>query len=612
MKFSKNIKIIFDALKMVWLLDRAVIVTTVFISTINAIIPYIGILLSAYVVDGLTAGKNMSTLILTTCGVVGGIFILTVLNSYLSQILSLHTSICVRKFDMKMCERTLTMDYGMVDSPQINDIRARIRTDNNWGAGFNSVIWELPWVLSSIISLVTSVIILIPLFVGTSLLSDFGAIALLIAFFVVIIFNTIFNKIKTEKKYQIVNDPCCMRNYFFYFLFGGKGTDYKLGRDIRIYDAKNTILQYMNDDDKIYKKEFVGALTRNDSSVGFVNGMSTGFLQGGAYLLVVLRAISGSLTAGSVLKYASTIYRFAIALSDVFKSFTEYTIAASRQQSTLEYMKVPDVLPKGSLTVEKRADNEYEIEFCDVTFKYPGSEQYALKHLNLRLNIGHKMAVVGMNGSGKTTMIKLLCRLYDPTEGKITLNGIDIKKYDYDEYMGIFGVVFQDFQLFSFSLGQNVATSVKIDDKKAIDCLEKAGFLDRLVAMPKGIDTPIYKNFDDDGVEISGGEAQKIALARVLYKSAPFIILDEPTAALDPIAEFDIYSRFNEIVGDKTAIFISHRLSSCRFCNDIAVFHEGELVQRGSHNDLVAKENGKYCELWNAQAQYYTDEAESA
>jgi len=167
-------------------------------------------------------------------------------------------------------------------------------------------------------------------------------------------------------------------------------------------------------------------------------------------------------------------------------------------------------------------------------------------------------------------------------------------------------VVFQDFELFSFPLGQNVAANMEYDAEKVNDCLLKVGINERVEIMPKGTRTALYKNFDEDGVEISGGEAQKIAIARALYKDSPFIILDEPTAALDPVAEFEVYSKLNEIVGNKTAIFISHRLSSCRFCNDIAVFHEGSLIQRGAHEALVADEKGKYFELWNAQAQYYS------
>ena len=258
--------------------------------------------------------------------------------------------------------------------------------------------------------------------------------------------------------------------------------------------------------------------------------------------------------------------------------------------------------------MEKRDDDQYEIEFRNVSFKYPGTDIYALKDVSIKMKIGERLAIVGMNGSGKTTFIKLLCRLYDPDEGEILLNGIDIKKYNYEEYMRLFSIVFQDFKIFSFSLGQNVAASADYDEKYVEDVLDKVGFQKRLDNMPKGVQTPLYKDFDEGGVEISGGEAQKIALARALYRDAPIIILDEPTAALDPISEFEIYSKFNEIVGTKTAFYISHRLSSCRFCNEIAVFHKGRIVQKGSHEDLLKDVKGKYYELWNSQAQYYNED----
>ena len=187
------------------------------------------------------------------------------------------------------------------------------------------------------------------------------------------------------------------------------------------------------------------------------------------------------------------------------------------------------------------------------------------------------------------------------------LNGIDIRKYRYDDYMNIFAVVFQDFQLISQPLGNNVAGSMTYDEVRVRKALIDAGFGDRLDALPNGLNTQLYKDFTENGVEVSGGEAQKIAIARALYKDAPFIILDEPTAALDPVAEAEIYSKFNDIAGDKTAIYISHRLSSCKFCDEIAVFHEGAVLQQGAHNELLSDENGKYYELWHAQAQYYTE-----
>lgn len=209
-----------------------------------------------------------------------------------------------------------------------------------------------------------------------------------------------------------------------------------------------------------------------------------------------------------------------------------------------------------------------------------------MRHVNLKFKVGSRLAVVGMNGSGKTTFINLLCRLYDPIEGQILLNGIDIRKYRYDEYMRIFAVVFQDFRLFALPLGQNVAAGAHYGSERVMDCLSKADFGDRLKTLPDGLDTPLYKELDKNGVEVSGGEAQKIAIARALYQDAPFIVLDEPTAALAPIAEAEIYAKFN----------------------DIAVFDHGAIVQYGTRDQLVADENGKYYELWHAQAQYYVKE----
>ena len=275
-------------------------------------------------------------------------------------------------------------------------------------------------------------------------------------------------------------------------------------------------------------------------------------------------------------------------------------------------LDTPNVMYKGSLTTEKRSDRKYSVEFRNVSFKYPGSDAYALKNMNIKFRVGSRLAVVGMNGSGKTTFIKLLCRLYDPTEGEILLNGIDIRKYRYDEYMNIFSVVFQDFKLFALPLGQNVATSSTYDEKRVTDCLIKAGFGERLKTLEKGLDTYLYKQLDKDGVEMSGGEEQKIAIARALYKDAPFIVLDEPTAALDPVAEAEIYEKFNDIAGDKTAIYISHRLSSCKFCDEIAVFDGGRMIQFGTHEELLADEGGKYHELWYAQAQYYAEQKKRA
>jgi len=331
-----------------------------------------------------------------------------------------------------------------------------------------------------------------------------------------------------------------------------------------------------------------------------------GLFSGVIYLFACLKAMGGAFGVGSVAQYVGAITQLSRSMADLLRILADTRINAAFLQREFEFLEIPNHMYQGSLTTEKRADRNYQVEFRDVSFRYPGSDSWALRHVSMRFQVGSRLAVVGENGSGKTTFIKLLCRLYDPTEGEILLNGIDIRKYNYDDYRNLFSVVFQDFQLLALPLGQNVAASAAVDRARAEECLRKAGFGERLKAMPQGLDTYLYKELDKGGVEISGGEAQKIAIARALYKDAPFMILDEPTAALDPIAEAEIYSKFNDIAGDKTTIYISHRLSSCKFCDEILVFHQGQIVQQGGHSALVDQLDGTYRALWLAQAQYYT------
>lgn len=324
------------------------------------------------------------------------------------------------------------------------------------------------------------------------------------------------------------------------------------------------------------------------------------------YVFTCLKAWAGAFDIGLVTQYVGAATALAESLNILISSLGDMKANTTHLDNVFRYLDLPNTMYQGSLTTEKRADRNYQVEFRNVSFKYPGSETWALKNVSMKFQIGKRLAIVGENGSGKTTFIKLLCRLYDPQEGEILLNGIDIRKYRYDDYMGVFSIVFQDFQLISQSLGSNVAGSVDYDAQRVKNALTDAGFGPRLESLPKGLDTQLYKDYGEDGIEVSGGEAQKIAIARALYKDAPFIILDEPTAALDPMAEAEIYAKFNEISGDKTAIYISHRLSSCKFCDEILVFHQGAIVQQGTHEALLSRKDGKYAQLWNAQAQYYT------
>ena len=600
---KSNLASVMATVKLAFTLDKVSIILTVFLSLTRSVKPYIGILLSAWVIDGLSSGAKIEALILTVLAGVAATFLLSLLESALNRENDVHIEICVRRFNMAVNKKTLTMDYEQLDSPLVNDIRNRIKTGNNWGAGFYSVFWISSWLLDSAFGIVASITVLVPLFYSGGEYTDWVAYAALCALLAATAAASYFNtKVTNKKTFELMDETSKFRSSFGHFMFGG--VDYKAGKDYRIYNASHMLKEYCGEGEDI-RQNWIRRFTKTAGTGGFIGGLTNGLLQGGAYLFVVLRAIAGKITLGSVVKYAISIYNFADSLTNFMNAFSYLAVTAERQQGNLAYLQIPDVLDKGTLPVEKRNDNEYELEFHNVSFKYPGNDHDALRNVSLKLTIGQRLAVVGVNASGKTTLIKLLCRLYDPTEGVITLNGIDIRKYDYREYMSLFSVVFQDFKLFSFPLGQNIASSASYDIDNMDRSLAKAGFSGRLASMPMGLDTPLNQNYDEGGVEISGGEAQKLALARALYKDAPVVVLDEPTAALDPIAEYEVYSRFNEIVGNKTAIYISHRLSSCRFCDDIAVFDDGGIIQRGSHDELLKDSAGMYYKLWNAQAKYY-------
>ncbi len=240
-----------------------------------------------------------------------------------------------------------------------------------------------------------------------------------------------------------------------------------------------------------------------------------------------------------------------------------------------------------------------------MSFSYPNTGVKVLDNVSITLHSGEKLSVVGLNGAGKTTFIKLLCRLYDTDSGEILLDGVNIKSYDYDDYMKLFAVVFQDFRLLAFSVDENVLLGKEEPPEVVDSLLEKVGLDEKVKSLPNGRDTMMFKMFDKEGVELSGGEQQKLAIARALYKDAPVVILDEPTAALDPVAEYEIYKQFDELVGGKTAVYISHRLSSCKFCDHIAVFYEGTIKEFGTHDELLRRQDGLYAEMFKAQAQYY-------
>ena len=586
----------------------------------NALTPYVGIFLSALVIDELVGNRDiqrLQTLVIITLTSAAVIALGTAL---LNKWKSTQSTGDWLKIEHIVSEKMLDTDYVNLDDTHTAEMLSSIRQSFNGGGwGLARTLECCGELCSAVFTLLGGLALTISLFV-IKVPADVGALTILNNPFVVLSVIVIMLAVtfiapmlnnKADSYYAKHANDHNLGNRLFGF-FGYLGYYSSLATDVRMYRQDKICERYNRNKDDTFGSNGLfahyawGPMGLYGAASAAVSVIFTGVV----YAFVCLKALAGAFGLGSVTQYVAAVTKVSGGMSSLVSGIGLMCNNTPFLELTFDYLDIPNNMYQGSLTVEKRRDRDYEVEFRNVSFKYPGSDNYALRGVNMKFKVGKRLAVVGMNGSGKTTFIKLLCRLYDPTEGEILLNGIDIRKYSYREYMDIFSVVFQDFKLLSLKLGENVAGRIDYDKELVTECLEKAGFSDRLAEMKNGTETYLYKDYDTkDGVDVSGGEAQKIAIARALYKDAPFIILDEPTAALDPIAEAEIYGKFDEIAGDKTAIYISHRLSSCKFCDEIAVFHEGAVIQQGSHASLVADESGKYYELWHAQAQYYTKTA---
>ena len=582
----------------------------------DVLTPYVSIYLSARIIGELAGARDVGRLrelVLITLGMEAFLaFGKALLNKWKNYV----NSASYLMMEQFYVEKMLEMDFIDIDDSKTHDLYYKIQQFRSGGD------WGLPRVLqifeefvSALFTILGGSMLTVSLFTSRVPGSAGAYMVLNHPLFLVAVLAVMFATIylapalstKADQFWAKNSDKRMEGNRFFCFKLDFMSYKTDLAADVRIYRQDRFMEKYNNDKGGAFFSK--GLFARYAAGLGgFYHAASAAVsvtFTGAAYAFVCLKAWAGAFAIGEVTQYIASITRVSGGVSALVRVVGDLCNNAPFLKENFRFLDIPNTMYQGSLTVEKRKDCDYEVEFKNVSFRYPGSGVWALKNINMKFSIGKRLAVVGMNGSGKTTFIKLLCRLYDPTEGEILLNGINIRKYNYLDYMSIFSVVFQDFRLFAFPLGQNVAAGVNYNGKRAKNCLIKAGFGERLSAMPEGLETYLYQDFSDSGVNISGGEAQKIAIARALYKNSPFIILDEPTAALDPVAEAEIYSKFSEIVEDKTAIYISHRLSSCRFCDDIVVFDAGEIVQQGSHEKLVADRDGKYYELWHAQAQYY-------
>ena len=587
---------------------------SIVIMLLQRVRPFVVMILSAKIVDMVVGKVEKAEIYQVVFLMVGIIFVLDLLIYVLQHMLEIRRCLVSDRKNRDIGYKAMELDYEILERNSTLELISKADSNTDANGGMGGYLRKTVNLLGSMFSCIAALVTMGGLLTVSQtdgegfVYAFFGSnISYTVLLFFVCI--SIFINSRCEQKQGRIRYESSQAQTLsgrIYWMFFNMINDYPLGKDIRIFKMQDMIEQKgakaRDEIEQVQKKAI-----RDEFKIAMVATAVQNIFIFAAYLFVGIKAVYGMISVGDVTKYSGAIILLQSEISNLFGIWIDLKTHSTYLKSYSELMEIPNEKYAGTLPVEKRLDNVYELEFKNVSFHYPNSDRMILKNVSFKLKNGAKLAIVGANGAGKTTFIKLLCRLYDPTEGEILLNGIDIRKYDYDEYIRLFSIVFQDYKIVSFSVAENVAAGPEFDRERVVQCLKDAGVYERVAKMKSGIDSRLLKDQqdgDEEGIEISGGEKQKIALARALYRDAPMVILDEPTSALDPLAEQDIYQRFNEMVSNKTAVFISHRMSSCKFCDEILVFDDGRIVENGTHETLVAT-GGVYQKMWEAQAQYY-------
>lgn len=543
------------------------------------------------IIGGEPAENHLPRVMLYTGLIIGIDLISKMLQSLSGQVIEVQREWFNQYFETELSRHTMTMDFEHTEDPEALDKLAKAKDGISWYSG------GAVGVLEQMYNIIKNIAVLCGVTVLIIITCPWLIPVQLISLVLITIFNAKNNKIEAEGFMQL-SKMNRIWGYVFYQL-----SDFRYGKDIRLYDSADMMCEKAESfSDKQVEcwKGQQRKMRPNNMLINAVNALRDGM----SYFYIGFLAVTKAITIGDFQMCINSASKLYWSLYDIVFSVQELHKRCSYAHRYLEFTAYPAAMPKGTKSVK---DGEHTIEFSHVSFKYPRSENYVLRDINITIKSGEHLSVVGLNGAGKTTFIKLLCRLYDVTEGEILVDGVNIKEYSEEEYRRLFAVVFQDFQLFAFSLRENIALADTPDDERINEVLKLSGFYDDAQKLEHGLDTTLFKAFDEKGTELSGGQQQKTAISRALYRNAPVVILDEPTAALDPVAEYDIYRQFNSLVGGKTAIYISHRLSSCKFCDKIAVFADDTIKEYGTHDELAVKPNGIYAEMFSAQAQYYVN-----
>lgn len=571
-----------------------------------ATLPYLSLFFSARILNLLLAKSYRACLytvvvfLLTQYGL--GLF-----EKICRQYLDGQKELCLARTEQKITAKALELEFEKFEKTETMDAIRRTNVSSMGSGNVGDQLIVIHTLITSLLSVLYALFFLLRLFLlsdssrNNFFTSSFSLLALLLLCGVQLALSSRINRRSTQKKIELNqgNDHSnSVANYLVNVMLEERRAD-----DIRIGHLDHFLDVQFGKAMEHFLPMYLD-FARFSAITDGKNALLSLLSNFAAYLVIGARALYGVLPIGDVLLYAGSVTRAMSDLQTFLATGSEFDYINSYLSTYEDFIAQPSMAYDGTLPIEKRDDGQYEFAFHDVSFSYPGTNIPVLEHVTLSFAVGEKTALVGRNGAGKTTLIKLLCRLYEPTSGYITLNGIDIRKYSYKEYTQAFSVVFQDFHLFSLPLDENIAAGTEIDEAALQSSLAKVGLTECVQRLPQGTHTRLYNN-NGAGVDLSGGEAQRTAIARALYKDAPFVILDEPTAALDPIAEAEIYEQFSQMISGKTAVYISHRMSSCKFCDRIVVLDHGRIAEDGTHDTLLAN-HGIYANLYETQAQYYT------
>ncbi len=574
-----------------WKFDKTYFILSAINVVIGAAVPFPEIIFMPLLLDSLISPeRDVRQIIIYAALMIGLRVVISLINTSLAVHLEKYQDKFYNFVAEEISQRCMEMDFALTENKEALDQIHRGREGLDYSNGVHGISIAFFNILTNALKILGVVTVL-----------AVSAPWMLLIIAVLLALSTVVNSRKNKIEIKFFTDLSKIERVWSYILW--EVESYRFGKDVRIYGAAKTLIKKSDEQTKRIIK-FDVDWENKLYPLSVLDAIVTAIRDFGTYLYLGALAIFGRITIGTFSQLVTAGGTLNASVQGAIFGFQDIVKRCNYAYEVVKLMEYPPMLQKGDRRVEN-LKTPHTIEFRNVSFSYPNTGVQVLKNVSITIKAGERLSVVGLNGAGKTTFIKLLCRLYDTDEGEILIDGVNIREYDYDEYMKLFSVVFQDFRLLSFTAKDNVLLGAE-DSDEAVDAMfEKVGLLDKINSLPKGRDTMMFREFDRDGVQLSGGEQQKLAIARALYKDAPVVILDEPTAALDPVAEYEIYCKFNDLVGGKTAVYISHRLSSCKFCDRIAVFSEGTIKELGTHDELVNREGGIYSEMFHAQAQYY-------